>query len=141
MNFEEYVTINGGNEENLVGRKVYICDYRLTDGCEKALRHVPPTLVQIVSNKEAKKTIYYSNIHFKPFNKRGDGLLKKEIAPFDNTGYRSYKGTAVNVFEDLLTCQQYYNEQISYAQRQYEQVINQVTREIELLETMKIQIK
>lgn len=60
----------------------------------------------------------------------GDKVLKQIIAPFDNTGYRSYSGTPVKVFDNIEDCVKAYNEMIGVASNEY-------TTRIEYLESKK----
>jgi len=84
-----------------IGNDVYICDYRYDDFSKKPRRHIKPTKVKIFDVSDAKKKIYYSSIFFKTENGR-------EIGPYDNTGYRSYAGVAVNVFASKEEANEYY---------------------------------
>jgi len=95
-----------------VGQKVWICDYRQPDLDKKAIRHVPPTEVFIVSNAEntTNKRIYYSETHFRPIGKNGEPSSKM-IGIFDNTGYRSFAGTPLHVFDNKDECVEFYNDQ------------------------------
>ena len=120
-----------------VGETVYICDYRLNrDHDARPIRHVKPTKVMIVSNNELpkNKTVYYSEYHFRPFNKNGT-LSTRVIAPFDNTGYRSYTGICVNIFKTLDECTKCfvaqcnevangYKETLAYYTEKYTEEIN-----------------
>jgi hypothetical protein len=95
-----------------VGTKVWICDFRQPEIDKKAARHVPPTEVFIVSNEEndTKKSIYYSDTHFRPVGKNGEATSKM-ILVFDNTGYRSNTGIPLHVFDNKEECVEFYNEQ------------------------------
>jgi hypothetical protein len=95
-----------------VGQKVWICDYRQPDLDKKAIRHVPPTEVIIVSNEENKPTkpIHYSDTHFRTLTKTGEAG-SKVIGIFDNTGYRFNTGTALHVFDNKEECVEFYNDQ------------------------------
>lgn len=95
-----------------VGKKVWICDYRQPDLDKKAIRHVPPTEVFIVSNTEnpPSKPIHYSATHFRTLTKNGEAS-SKVIGIFDNTGYRSFSGTPVHVFDNKEECVEFYNDQ------------------------------
>ena len=95
-----------------IGQKVWICDYRQPDLDKKAIRHVPPTEVFIVSNAEktTNKKIYYSETHFRPIGKNGEATSKM-IGIFDTTGYRSYAGIPLHVFDNKEECVEFYNDQ------------------------------
>lgn len=118
MKFEEFVTTS----ENEVGNRVWICDYRYNDIANKATRHVEPQEVEIFSNESLPKgkTVYYSTIHFKAIGSKGQ-ILSKIIPPFDNTGYRSSTGDAVNVFLTREECVEHYSKQIKEIQLQIEE--------------------
>lgn len=101
-----------------VGQMVWICDFRLnpTKGADKPIRHIKPTHVEIVSNNELPKgkIVYYSEVHFRPINKNGK-RLSKIIPPYDNTGYRSFTGEALNVFTRKEECIEFYKNQCDKA--------------------------
>ncbi|HHT98015.1 MAG TPA: hypothetical protein GXZ90_09010 [Clostridiales bacterium] len=108
MKWNEYLNEN----ENPVNKMVWIVDIRTSDG-NSYIRNVEPTLVIITSNEDLPKNkrIYYSDYHFRKVGKNGN-ILKQIIAPYDNTGYRSYPGASVNVFETYEEAITKYNEQI-----------------------------
>lgn len=91
-----------------VGTKVWICDYRQPDLDKKAIRHVPPTEVLIVSNEENKtnKKIYCSKTHFRTIGKNGE-MSSKMISIFDNT----QSSVPLHVFDNKEECVEFYNEQ------------------------------
>lgn len=106
------------------GQKLWICDYRKTID-KKAARHVKPTEVFIADKSifdEAglDPTIYYSMVGFAQLNKDGTPNLKKLISPFDTTGYRSYSGIGVLVFDNEDECIDAYNDQIQTVLKMYE---------------------
>lgn len=90
---------------------VYICDYRITDRNKKPIRNVSPTEVLVVHKTESKKTVYYSDYCFKPLGVNGKPL-SKIIMPFDNTGYRSFTGNPVFVFDNMDECVEKWNSMI-----------------------------
>lgn len=100
------------------GEIVFVCDYRRPDIHKKAIRCVQPTKVMVCNNEEnpPRKTVYYSKSHFVPVGV-GDVPLKKVIAPFDNTGYRSYTGESVQVFETYAECVACWNKQLDTVRR------------------------
>lgn len=136
MTFEEFIKTNYN-----MGDDVWICDYRLKDDfISKPSRHIKPTKVSISNVDDLNRTIYYSDIYFKPYGKSGK-LLSKVIAPYDNTGYRAYRGVAVQVFLNESECKSYYTsickEIISdlenYKKQHYnwiDQMIEEVSNEI-----------
>lgn len=108
MKFEEFIK----TECNKLGNRVWVCDYRHNDISNKPIRHVEPKEVEIFSNDDLPKgkTVYYSDIHFRPVGVRGS-VLHQIIAPFDNTGYRSNTGDSLNVFLTKRECVEHYIKQ------------------------------
>lgn len=96
--------------DNWIGKTVWICDFRRPDLDKKAIRHVRPTKVIVRSNKELppKTNIYYSNNHFCKLNTKGAISASGIIPVFDNTGYRSRTGTPVSVFDNEKECNEEY---------------------------------
>ncbi len=95
------------------GRHVWVCHYNRPDLQKKPLRNLPPTKVLVVSNDDLpdNKTVYYSQSHFRPFNKKG--VPKAQIiSPVDNTGFRSRQGNPVHVFDNEQDCIDSWNDQI-----------------------------
>ena len=79
------------------GETVWITDLRYRDLNDKPIRNLPPTQVLIRSNEETNKNICYSESHFVPIGRKGKPL-KKVIPLFDNTGYRSYQGSPLEIY-------------------------------------------
>lgn len=94
----------------LDGRVVWICDFRFKDISNKPIRHIKPKEVLIRSNKEVTKRVYYSESHFSEINSKGLPVKTSIIPPYDNTGYRSYRGVALNVFDNKEECVAMYNK-------------------------------
>ena len=136
MKWEEYLERYGKNVE---GNIAYITDLRVSDGGNKFIRNIPPTKVLIRHNRELNgaKTIYYSDFHF--LKMKGDKVLKQVIAPFDNTGYRYYTGTSVNIFEDYEDCVKKHNEQVEKAANVYNSRIREIEEQRDKLLQMKIE--
>tara|TARA_R110000851_G_scaffold23134_1_gene68037 strand:- start:1462 stop:1878 length:417 start_codon:yes stop_codon:yes gene_type:complete len=101
-------------EDLKAGQKVYICDYRQEDLNKKPIRNVKPMLVQVVSNDDLpkNKTVYYSKVHFRMIKNKGEGVTVRIIPPFDNTGYRSYPGVMLNIFDNYEECADLFKVQI-----------------------------
>ena len=100
-------------EINIETDCVWISDYRLgTDPTSKPIRHVKPTKVKIVNNDKLPKNkkVYSSNYHFRTLNKNGT-ISSKIIAPYDNTGFRSYTGVSLNIFMTEEECREHYLSQ------------------------------
>ena len=130
MHLKEYLESNGikitydfgsttyKNLENVVGKEVWICDYRCgEDIFKKPIRSISPKRVRIFNAKSARKNIYYSPIYFREI--KGDKVLNTEIAPCDNTGYRGRAGVSVNIFETESECQRCYGRQLMKAKEKY----------------------
>ncbi len=110
-------------KDNLrAGDIVYICDYRFNNIDEKPIRHVQPQKVMVFSNDDLpkNKTVYYSEHHFRPLNAKGNPLIKI-IAPYDNTGYRSYTGVSLNIFLSEEECLKHYQKQCEEILKSLEQ--------------------
>lgn len=102
------------NLESVLGKMVWICDYRANaDPTKKPIRNIKPTPVVVTDAKETSKTIYYSPVYFRPVN-RGK-ISSTVIAPLDNTGYRCCSGTSVNIFYTKEECVKCYREQVRQA--------------------------
>lgn len=107
------------NLESVLGKMVWICDYRANaDPTKKPIRNIKPTPVVVTDAKETSKTIYYSPVYFRPVN-RGK-ISSTVIAPLDNTGYRCCSGTSVNIFHTKEECVKCYREQVRQAIEVYE---------------------
>ena len=63
------------------------------------------------SNQETKKRIYYSESHFVTLKKNGEPS-SKVIPLYDNTGFRSYKGVPVKVFDNIAECKAQWNDDL-----------------------------
>lgn len=136
MNYQEFLNSN----ESVLGKQIWITDYRRGKS-GGYVRHIPPTLVEVTCNSELPKNkrVYYSEFHFR---KVKNGKVSKEIlAPYDNTGYRSYKGVSLNVFytyEEAVEC---YNSQIEEMKNSYLSDIKGIEKEIVELESKKIKVE
>lgn len=113
------------NIENVIGKEVWICDYRLGDDkFNKPIRNIPPKLVKAFNKEHAKKNIYYSPVFFKEI--RGSKVLATEIAPYDNTGYRSYTGVSLNIFNTKEECEKHYKKQLMIARCEIEETFSKL---------------
>lgn len=93
------------------GELVWVCDYRRPDLHKKAARNVPVQKVLVVSSDDLNQKIYYSNSAFLKLNK--NGLATKQVVKlFDNTGFRTYAGVPLNVFDNESECVACWNRQI-----------------------------
>mgnify|MGYP000848428924 FL=1 len=127
MNLVDYFTYNSveierkgadvtyHNLENVIGKRVWICDYRLGEGgaSNKPIRAITPKYVEISSNDTLpkSKTVYYSPIHFREIKK--GKASSNIIAPYDNTGYRCYPGVSLNIFDKEKDCRDFFVKQCS----------------------------
>lgn len=128
MNYKEFMETHA----DMIGKRVWICDYRFNDIAQKPIRHVKPTEVLIVSNDDLPKNkiVYYSEIHFKPIGKTGK-TLKQIIAPYDNTGYRSSTGTSVNIFLSESECVEHYLTQCEMIKKEIEEERKRANRRLD----------
>lgn len=95
-----------------VGKKLWVCDYRRPDLHKKTVRHIKPQQMLLRSNADTpNKRIYYTDTHFVALNKKGDPIKSKITVIFDNTGYRSYAGIPINVFDNEQECKDFYVDQ------------------------------
>lgn len=124
MDLHEYFKRNGvveirngwdgyENLENIIGKEVWICDYRINDPNNKPIRSISPKLARIFDNDDLPKNkiVYYSPIHFREV--KGGKVLSTIIAPYDNTGYRHVSGKCVNIFENKTDCINHFNGQLN----------------------------
>lgn len=135
----DYVTfIERNKNRDLIGEIVWVCDYRHNDIANKPIRHIKPTEVIIVSNDDLpdNKTVYYSDIHFRPIGKKGQPL-KRIIAPYDNTGFRSYPGVSLNIFLTKEECVKHYFKQ---CQEILGEIEEEIVRVNERLDGIKMEI-
>lgn len=111
------------------GKEVWICDWRFNDFNNKAIRHVKPTKVRIKNIQETSKRIYYSDCFF------GDDKKKSvAISLFDNTGYRTYPGTALQCFTEENECKNAYEIARKENLKKFIEYKNQVIKRLEQLE-------
>lgn len=97
------------------GKVLWICDFRYLDNkYGKPIRHIKPTKVLVRNNSETTKLIYYSESHFIALGKN-DKNIGKVISLFDNTDYRSIKGTPVQIFDTETKCIKQYQIFVSDA--------------------------
>jgi hypothetical protein len=128
--------------DKVVGLRVWVCDFRLNDNFDiKPLRSVKPTEVVICLNEDFKraKKVYHSPVHFRPVV--GDKVLSRVIAPYDNTGCRSYPGTCLNIFLTAFECFECYINQCDKAIDGYKEHLKiveaAVNRQIAVIEANK----
>ena len=117
------------------GKYFWICHYNQPDLNKKPLRNIPPTKALVCSNEDLPKNkrVYYSESHFKEIGKNGKPK-SRVISPVDNTGYRSYCGNELYVFESESECRAQFSEQVK-------EVISRVDFEIKTAQTMWINRK
>jgi hypothetical protein len=134
------IEINKVTSGELDGQIVWICDYHQPDFNLKPRRNIPPTKVKIVPN-DGKK-IYYSESHFVKVADDGSVKFNKFWAPFDNSGYRSFSGHPVSVFDDELDCRIAWNTKISAILAEVQQAKQaSINRFDGMLATLQEQIK
>lgn len=100
------------------GKTYYVCDYRRPDLSKKAARSLAPTQVVVLTNADYEEVgmtpprVYYSNVALAKVTKNGEPKYKSLVPPFDNTGYRSFTGIGINVFDNMDECVDFYNAQV-----------------------------
>lgn len=114
--------INENNIGDYVGRTLYVCDFRYNDIFKKPIRHIKPTEVVVIRKEDTTKTIYYSSHCFAPV-KRGNPDNNKAISVFDNTGFRSYPGEPVQIFDNYEECKQAYIQMCNYNRERLNQAL------------------
>lgn len=126
-----WLALSYNNIENILGKDVWICDYRLGQGgaTNKPIRSIKPTQVRIFDNEQLpeNKQVKYSPIYFKEI--KNGKITSKIIAPYDNTGYRWYFSVSVNIFEDEKACLLHYKQQIKRVLSQYDDEINRLSND------------
>lgn len=143
MNLEEFLLANGviikgvpwdekyENLENVIGKYIWICDFRLNkDRDIKPIRKVTPKLVQVFSNDDLPKgkNVYYSPIHFRELKK--NKVQSAIIAPYDSTGYRTYTGVSLNIFNTKEECIEFFRKQCDEVITGYLEELDRRTVEI-----------
>jgi hypothetical protein len=89
-----------------LGKIFWICDYRQPDLDKKAIRHVQPTPVVLVSESELPKgkRVFGSYNFFKKLNNKG-AIVDGSIIPIcDNTG----STVPVSIFDNESECRNHY---------------------------------
>ncbi len=93
-----------------IGKEVWICDYRWTDFDKKEDRNIKPTKVLIRSTDDTSKRVNYSHCFFSEIKK--DKVVNSSLIKlFDNTGYRTFAGVALNAFTTESECEKHYKKQ------------------------------
>lgn len=108
MDYKELETLIQAGEIG-AGSRLFITDYRHDNIHNKPLRHIKPTEVILYNNVDLppRKHVYYADYHFRAVSKTGK-ILSAIIAPYDNTGYRSFTGGSLNIFLTLKEAQACY---------------------------------
>ena len=126
-------------EGKRVGERVWICDYRRPDLNKKPIRNIPPTYCEVVDNDGLPnhKRVCYSKTHFRPISKSGS-LLKRIISPVDNTGYRSFCGVELNVFDNEEECKKHFVRQCLDVAERFQDLIDNNPYKWELKDLKKL---
>lgn len=136
------------NSDN-IGKTFYVCDYRKPDFNKKAIRNVKPILIMVLDQKhfeEAGKKyprVYYSNFALIPVDSKGKLKYITPVPPYDSTGYRSYAGIPINIFDNYKECVDFYNKQVDNVVNEYQKyistIVDDLTKEMENIKELKIQ--
>lgn len=115
-----------------VGENVWVCHYLRPDLNKKPLRTVPPTYVKIRSTNDLPKgkRIYYSETFFSPINKNRT-ISAQIISAVDNTGFRSYHGNELFIFDNEQECIEEWNRQLSECQERISLKITTILEELQ----------
>jgi hypothetical protein len=109
---------------------------------KKPLRNISPTyvIVRPVSELPKGKRIYYSETFFSPINKNGT-ISTQIISAVDNTGFRSYCGNELFIFDNEQECIEEWNRQLSECQERINikmsNILNDLRVEFNNLDKMK----
>lgn len=138
------VTKNSSN----ISKTFYVCDYRKPDFNKKAIRNIKPTKIVVLDQKHFEEVgkkyprVYYSNFALIPVDSKGKLKYSSPVSPYDTTGYRSYAGVPINVFDNYEECVEFYNYQIDNVVNLYKNyistVVNSLTKEMESIQELKI---
>lgn len=123
------------NLSNVVGKTVWICDFRNNEKnvFGKPLRAISPRQVVVFDANDAKKTIFYSPIYFR--EKKKNGTLKTaEINAVDNTGFRSDAGNSLHIFEDRDSCVECYKRLLEKATQERKAALAVINEDLKRLE-------
>ena len=123
------------NLENIIGKTVWICDFRNSakDIFGKPIRAIAPKQVVVCDAENAKKVIFYSPIYFREVGKNGK-LKSTEINAVDNTGFHAHAGASVQIFEDRDECVACYKKLLENAIQERKAVMETVVADIRKLE-------
>lgn len=129
------------NSHIYVGKIVWICHYLRPDFTKKPLRNIQPTRVIIrdISELPKNKRIYYSDVFFSPISESGK-IASRIISPVDNTGYRSYAGNEIHIFDNEKECVESWNSQlqivINNLNEEMRTVIQRLENQVSLIKSM-----
>lgn len=97
------------------GEVVWVCHYLRPDLNKKPLRSIPPTKCLI---RPCTKRRYYTESELAVFNKKGEPSATAH-SPVDNTGYRSFCGNEVSIFDNEDECKQEWQRQVGVVLREW----------------------
>lgn len=120
---------------SLDGKVFWVCDLRYNDSSDKPIRHVPPTEVVVVTNGSTK--VYYSQSHFRTL-KKDRTPSSKVIKPYDNTGFRSYAGEPLSIYDNREECEEEYNRLVHKAIESVRMLLAELEDKILDLEELKV---
>jgi len=115
-----------------IGKEVWVCDYRWTDFDKKEDRNIKPTKVLIRSTDDTSKRVNYSNCFFSEIKK--DKVVNSSLIKlFDNTGYRTFAGIALNVFTTEAECLKHYKKQAEIVFKDFENYKSTKLRRLDII--------
>lgn len=123
-----------------LNKDLWVCDLRFNNNSiEKPIRKVPPTKINLVSNDKVSKRIYYSDNALVPYNKKEELVFSKAFGIYDNTGFRSFTGVPLEIFDSEEECKNQYKKLIKLAiqfiNKKKEEFVNSADIQIKNLES------
>lgn len=114
------------------GDSFWVTDFRHDNVLEKPIRNVKPTEVRLFPNDELPKNkkVYYADYHFRPYGKTGK-VMAQIIAPYDNTGFRSYTGNSLNIFLSKDEAEAHYIAQCEIVRKQVADEMDKVKAKLD----------
>ncbi|MDD5648799.1 MAG: hypothetical protein PHF86_00010 [Candidatus Nanoarchaeia archaeon] len=104
------------SDSSYLNKDLWVCDLRFNNNSiEKPIRKVAPTKINLVSNDKVSKRIYYSDNSLVPYNKKGELVFSKAFGIYDNTGFRSFTGVPLEIFDSEEECKNQYKKLIKLA--------------------------
>lgn len=145
MNYKEFIEYCEKKNINPEGVTVWATDIRMSGG-DQYIRNVRAVEGIVTHRDNVNKNIYYADYAIIKMGKRGP--TKQVIAFYDNTGFRSYTGTSINVYftkeeaieeaiSQLKEIEEYYDSRIKFETRNKERVAKEQSELKSLLSSLE----